>query len=110
MMQTVGALALGLVFLMISPNLRATLIDGLGAVGDELQRWGALTYLSLAVIAIGGLLAVFARESAAQGKQPFRYRTRSFERTADSRRRQSQSLTQSKAGLDPVADVSDTCE
>jgi hypothetical protein len=72
MSQIVGALALGLVFLMISPNLRATLIDGLGAVGDELQRWGALTYVSLAIIAIGALLAVFSRESAAQGKRPFR--------------------------------------
>jgi len=72
MTQIVGALALGLVFLMISPHLRATLIDGLGAVGDQLQRWGALTYLGFAVIGIGGLFAVFSRESAAQGKQPFR--------------------------------------
>src|SRR5579872_2639196 len=58
MTRIAGALAMGLLFLSISPALRAKLLDDLAALADEVSRCGVFAYVGLAIVILGGALIV----------------------------------------------------
>ena len=73
MTQIVGALAMGLLFVLISGALRARLLDGLAVAAAALDRCGPSAYVGLAIVVVGGLLLVLNSGPETQAKQ---YRAR----------------------------------
>ncbi len=51
-------------FLMISPGLRGTLLNGLAQAAAELDKYSPYSYIGVALALLGGLMAAFSRASA----------------------------------------------
>jgi hypothetical protein len=71
MTQIVGALAMGLLFVLISGALRARLLDSLAAAADTLDQCGPSAYVGLAIVVAGGLLLVLTSGPEAQVERQF---------------------------------------
>jgi len=74
MTQIMGALAMGLLFVMISGVLRARLLDSLAAAAEALDRSGPCVYVGLAIVVVGGLLLVANSGPETQAKRQYRSR------------------------------------
>ena len=69
MTRIVGALAMGMLFLMISGDLRAKLMDSLAGAAEALDKAGIFAYVGLAVVLIGGMLIVLTSGPETQNRQ-----------------------------------------
>ena len=69
MTQIVGALTMGLFFLLISGELRAKFIDGLAAAATAIDQCGVSAYVGLAIIVVGGFMLVLNSGPETQGKE-----------------------------------------
>jgi hypothetical protein len=53
-------------FLIISPGLRGTLLDGFAQAAAQLDRYSPYSYAGVALALFGGLVAAFHKGSAAR--------------------------------------------
>jgi uncharacterized membrane protein YdcZ (DUF606 family) len=54
------------VFLIISPGLRGTLLDGFTQAAVGLDKYSPYSYIGVALALVGGLMTAFAKGSAAR--------------------------------------------
>ena len=74
MAQIVGAMVMGMLFLMISGALRARFLDGLASVAEAVDRCGPTAYVGLGIVVAGGLLIVLSTGPEAQRNRMYRAR------------------------------------
>jgi uncharacterized membrane protein YdcZ (DUF606 family) len=53
-------------FLVISPGLRGTVMDGFGLAAVELDKYSPYSYVGVAFVLLGGLMLAFLKGSAAR--------------------------------------------
>jgi len=51
-------------FLIISPGLRGTILDGIATVAAEMDKYSPYSYIAVALALLGGLMAAFSSASA----------------------------------------------
>ena len=66
MLRTCSLLGMASGFLIISPGLRGTLLDGFAQAAAQLDRYSPYSYAGVALALFGGLVAAFHKGSAAR--------------------------------------------
>ena len=66
MIRACSALGMAGAFLLISPGLRGTVMDGFALAAAGLDKYSPYSYAGVTLALIGGLMAAFARGSAAR--------------------------------------------
>ena len=66
MLRACSLLGMASGFLIISPGLRGTLLDGFAQAAAQLDRYSPYSYAGVALALFGGLVAAFHKGSAAR--------------------------------------------
>jgi hypothetical protein len=66
MLRTCSLLGMASGFLIISPGLRGTLLDGFAQAAAQLDRYSPYSYAGVALALFGGLVAAFSKGSTAR--------------------------------------------
>jgi hypothetical protein len=66
MLRACALLGMASGFLIISPSLRGTLMDGLTQAAAQLDHYSPYSYAGVALALLGGLMAAFWKGSAAR--------------------------------------------
>ena len=66
MLRTCSLLGMASGFLIISPGLRGTLLDGFAQAAAQLDRYSPYSYAGVAFALFGGLVAAFSKGSTAR--------------------------------------------
>ena len=66
MLRACSLLGMASGFLIISPGLRGTLLNGIAQAAAGLDKYSPYSYAIVALVLLGGLMAAFAKGSAAR--------------------------------------------